>query len=323
VADFIRLYVTRNERWDSPKYVAGESYGAIRASGLASTLQDRYGMYINGVALVSGVLDFRTLYTHTSNDLPYVVFLPSMTAAAHFHKKLGAPLMGDLKKTVADSEAFAMGEYAAGLMKGNALTVDERAALVKKLATYTGLDETFIDQHNLRIEPSAFRKELLRDRGVSVGRFDARMEGFDAQRAGEYPDYDASYSIIYGAYASTLNAYLREDLKFKTDLPYEILTSRVRPWSYESFTNRYVTVADHLADALSANNHLKIFVACGYHDLATPHLAIRYTIDHIRIAPQLRDNFSFGFYDGGHMMYTNLPSLAALKADMAKWMSAE
>lgn len=323
VAEFIRLYVTRNERWDSPKYVAGESYGAIRASGLASTLQDRFGMYINGVALVSGVLDFRTLYTHTSNDLPYVVFLPSMTAAAHFHKKLSEPLMSDLKETVAKAEEFAMGEYATGLMKGSALSDDDRASLVKKIATFTGLDETFIDQHNLRVSPSAFRKELLRDKGVSIGRFDARMEGFDSQRAGEYPDYDASYSIIYGAYASTLNAYLREELEFETDLPYEILTSRVRPWNYDSFTNRYVTVADHLADALSTNTHLKVFVACGYHDLATPHLAIRYTIDHIRIAPQLRNNFSFGFYDGGHMMYTNLESLAAFKSDMAKWMSAE
>ena len=322
VADFIRLYVTRNERWDSPKYVAGESYGAIRASGLASTLQDRYGMYINGVALISGVLDFRTLYTHTSNDLPYVVFLPSMTAAAHFHKKLAEPLMADLKKSVADSEAFAMGEYSTALMKGNALTVDERSSIVKKLATFTGLDESFIDEHNLRIDPTAFRKELLRDSGVSIGRFDSRMEGFDSQRAGESPDYDASYSIIYGAYASTLNAYLREDLKFETDLPYEILTSRVQPWSYSNFTNRYVTVADHLADALSDNTHLKIFVACGYHDLATPHLAIRYTINHIPVAPQLRSNFTFGFYDGGHMMYTNLGSLAALKADLAKWMAS-
>ena len=187
VSDFIRLYVTRNERWDSPKYVAGESYGAIRASGLASTLQKRYGMYINGVALVSGVLDFRTLYTHTSNDLPYIVFLPSMTAAAHFHKKLPDPLMGDLKETVAEAEAFAMGKYATGLMKGHALTVDERAQLVEKLAAFTGLDEKFIDQRNLRIEPSAFRKELLRENGVSIGRFDGRMEGFDSQRSGEYP----------------------------------------------------------------------------------------------------------------------------------------
>ena len=149
------------------------------------------------------------------------------------------------------------------------------------------------------------------------------MEGFDSKRAGNYPDYDPSYTIIYGAYASTLNAYLREDLEYESDLPYEILTGRVRPWNYESFTNRYVTVADHLADALKTNNHLKIFVACGYHDLATPHLAIRYTIDHIRIAPQLRGNFSFGFYDGGHMMYTTLSSLASMKADWAKWMSAD
>lgn len=320
VADFIRMYITRNERWDSPKYVAGESYGAIRASGLASTLQDRYGMYLNGVALISGVLDFRTLSAHTSNDLPYITYLPGMTAAAHFHKKLPDSLMGDLKKTVAESEAFAMGEYTLALMKGNSLSTDERAAIVKKIATYTGLDEKFVDQHNLRVSGTAFRKELLRENGVTIGRFDARMEGSDSMRAGESPDYDASYTIVYGAYASTLNAYLREDLKFETDMPYEILTGKVHPWNYDNFNNRYVSVADHLANALSTNTHLKVFVACGYHDLATPHLAIRYTIDHLPVAPQLRDNFTFGFYNGGHMMYTNLQSLKELKRDMTEWL---
>jgi carboxypeptidase C (cathepsin A) len=320
VADFIRLYVTRNERWDSPKFLAGESYGAIRASGLASTLQDRYGMYINGVALVSGVLDFSTLMAHTSNDLPYIVFLPSMTAVAHFKNKLSDPLMADLKKTVAEAEAFAMGEYATGLLKGNALSADERAALVKKISTYTGLDEKFIDQHNLRVSATAFRKELLRENGLTLGRFDGRMEGADFQRAGDSPDYDPSYTIIYGAYASTLNAYLREDLKFETDMPYEVLTGKVHPWDYDRFTNRYVNVADNLAKALNSNTHLKIFVACGYHDLATPHLAIRYSIDHIPTAPNLRKNFTYGFYDGGHMMYTNIPSLAALKKDLDAWM---
>jgi len=323
VADFIRMYVTRNERWDSPKYVAGESYGAIRASGLASKLQDRYGMYLNGVSLVSGVLDFRTLSAHTSNDLPYVAFLPSMTAAAHFHKKLPDPLMGDLKKTVDEVEKFATGEYATALMKGHSLTMEERAEVTRKLAIYTGLSEKFIEQNNLRISGTAFRKELLRDNGVTIGRFDGRMEGFDSKRGGDRPDYDASYTIIYGAYASTLNAYLREDLKFETDMPYEILTGKVHPWNYDRFTNRYVSVADHLADALSTNTHLKVFVACGWHDLATPHLAIRYTIDHLPVAPQLRNNFTFGFYDGGHMMYTNLESLAGLKKDMAKWMTEE
>ncbi len=321
VAEFIRLYVTQTKRWDAPKYVAGESYGAIRASGLSQTLQDRYGMYLNGVVLVSGVLDFRTLLTHASNDLPYIVFLPSMTAVAHYHQKLSEPLLSDLAKTFAESEAFAMGEYASALLKGHALTAAERSEIVQKLTMYTGLDPAFIEENNLRIGPGAFRKELLRETGITLGRFDGRMKGYDAERAGVSPDYDPSHVIIYGAYASSLNAYLREELQFETDLPYEILTSRVHPWNYDRFTNRYVSVANHLADGLNTNHHLRVFVACGYHDLATPPLAIRYTINHVPIAPPLRDQISFGYYEGGHMMYTRIPSLAALKADLAKWIT--
>jgi carboxypeptidase C (cathepsin A) len=319
VAEFIRLYVTQNERWDSPKFLAGESYGAIRASGLAEVLQSRFGMYLNGVMLISGVLDFRTLSGDSSNELPYVVFLPSMAAVAHYHGKLDPELQKDLAATVKEVEIFALGEYATALTKGGAMTPGERAAIVKKIARYTGLSERFVDENDLRVDATAFRKELLREEGETFGRFDGRVKGRDSVRAGSSPEYDPSYNVVYGAFASAMNAYLREDLGYKTDLPYEILTGKVHPWNYNQFTNRYVTVANHIGEALQTNGHLRFFVACGYHDLATPSLAIRYTIDHLPMDPIFRKNFELGFYDGGHMMYTNLPSMKKLHEDLARF----
>ncbi len=319
VAEFIRLYVTQNERWDSPKFLAGESYGAIRASGLSEVLQSRFGMYLNGVMIISGVLDFRTLSGDGSNELPYIVFLPAMAAVAHYHGKLGPDLQKDLAATVAEVEAFALGEYTTALTKGAAMSADERASVVTKLARYTGLSEKFIAESDLRVDATAFRKELLRDQGETFGRFDGRVKGRDSVRAGSRPEYDPSYNVVYGAYASGMNAYLRETLEYESDLPYEILTGNVHPWNYNQFTNRYVNVAGHLGEALQTNEHLRFFVACGYHDLATPGLAIRYSMDHLPIDPIYRKNFELGFYDGGHMMYTNLPSLKKLHADLERF----
>ncbi len=313
VAEFVRLYVTREGRWASPKFLAGESYGAIRASGLAQVLQDRFGMYLNGVVIVSGVWDFRTLLPHTSNDLPYMLFLPTMAATAHYHGKLD----GDLGGLIAEAEEFALGDYARALHQGGALPDGERRRVAARLAELTALDAGRIADANLRINPSFFRKELLRDRGETVGRFDGRVLGRDPKKLGMYPSYDPSYSGIYGAYSSTMNAYLRDELEFESDLPYEILSRKVRPWNYGDFTNRYVSVADHVGGTLRANEHIRYFIACGHYDLATPHLAITYTLDHLEIAPSLRENFEFGHYEGGHMMYTNPDALEALKGDLA------
>ena len=315
VADFIRLYVTRNARWQSPKFLAGESYGAIRASGLSNTLQRKYGMYLNGVMLVSGVLDFRTLSAADGSDLPYVTFFPAMTATAHYHGKL----KGDLKELVARSEEFALGAYTTALAKGLSLPKDELKAVAAQAAKLTGIDAKYYEDSNLRLGSTPFRKLLLQDTSTVTGRFDGRVSSKDPQPFGIYPGDDPSYSKIYGAYASTMNQYVRNDLKFESDLPYDILSGNVRPWSYKQFTNRYVSVAGDIASALRSNEHLQYFVACGYHDMATPHMAIRYTIDHLDIHPDLRKNFHMEFYDGGHMMYTNLPSLKKLQLDLAKF----
>ncbi|MFT5104430.1 MAG: carboxypeptidase C (cathepsin A) [Pseudoalteromonas tetraodonis] len=315
VADFIRLYVTRHGRWESPKFLAGESYGAIRASGLSNTLQSRYGMYLNGVVLVSGLLDFRSLSPADGSDLPYVTFFPAMTATAHFHGKV----KGDLKELVAEAEAFALGPYTSALAKGLSLPEEELKAVAATAAKLTGIDAGNYEKTNLRLGSTVFRKLLLQETSTVTGRFDGRVTSKDPVPFGVYPEDDPSYSKIYGAYASTMNHYVRQDLKFESDLPYDILSGNVRPWSYKQFTNRYVSVSNDLERALRSNEHLQFFVACGYHDLATPHLAIRYSIDHLEIHPDLRKNFRTEFYDGGHMMYTNLPSLKKLQLDLAKF----
>ncbi|MGI9244039.1 MAG: S10 family peptidase [Verrucomicrobiales bacterium] len=315
VADFIRLYVTRHGRWASPKYLAGESYGAIRASGLSNTLQDRYGMYLNGVVLVSGVLDFRTLSPADGSDLPYVTFFPSMVATAHFHKKVE----GDLEALMEEAEAFATGPYTAALAKGLSLPTAELKSVAAEAARLTGLQASDYEDAHLRVSSTTFRKELLRDSSTITGRFDGRVTSKDPIRSGSYPGDDPSYSKIYGAYASTMNHYVRQTLNFESDLPYDILSGRVRPWSYEPFTNRYVSVSRDIARALRSNENLQFFVACGYHDMATPQLAIRHTIDHLDIHPDLRKNFRLDYYDGGHMMYTNLPSLKKLQEDLTEF----
>ena len=317
VAEFVRLYVTREGRWGSPKFLAGESYGAIRASGLAATLQDRFGMYLNGVVIVSGVWDFRTLLPHTSNDLPYMLFLPTMVAVAHHHGEIE----GDLGKLVEEAEEYAIGDYALALHRGADLPAENRDAVAGRLARMLGLDAKYVLDSDLRVSPSQFRKELLRETRRTLGRFDGRMTGYDAGKLGEHPDYDASYNLIYGAYASTLNEYVRGELEFESDLPYEILSGKVRPWSYEPFVNRYVSVADHVSDTLRKNKDIRYFIACGRYDLATPHFAIEYTLNHIELAPKLRENFTFGYYEGGHMMYTNVSALASLKRDLANFIS--
>lgn len=317
VGEFIRLYTSRSARWTSPKFLAGESYGTTRASALSGYLQQTLGMNLNGIMLLSAVLNFETISFDVGNDMPYVLFLPSYTATAWYHKKLSKELQGDRRKAIEESEAFAQGEYSQALMKGSKLSADERAQIVKKLARLTGLSAKFIDLNNLRVPMYAFSKELMRDERRTVGRYDGRMEGIDANAATSYPDYDPSYAAVQGPFTATWNQYVRADLKFESDLPYEILTGRVRPWNYGDYQNRYVNVAETLRGAMTQNPNLKVFVANGYYDLATPFFATVYTFDHLGLDPTLRGNVSLGYYDAGHMMYVHLPSLEKLKKDLS------
>jgi carboxypeptidase C (cathepsin A) len=317
VGDFIRLYTSRYGRWQSPKFLIGESYGTTRAAGLSGYLQERHGMYLNGLMLVSSVLDFQTLDFFPENDLPYILFLPTYTATAWYHKKLGSRLQRKpLRKVLDEVETFALGEYAAALMKGSSLPRSSYKIIQYKLSEYTGLSETYLDYTHLRIHERRFFKELLRSEKRTVGRLDSRFTGIDRDSAGETTEFDPSFPAIQGPYTATFNHYVREDLKFESDIPYEVIVGLYNNWSYKEFENRYVSVSDTLRKAIHQNPYLKIFVANGYYDLATPHFATEYTFSHLGLAPELRQNITMGYYEAGHMMYVHLDSLARLKRDL-------
>jgi len=322
VGDFIRLYTTRYNRWVSPKFLTGESYGTTRSAGLSGYLQERHGMYLNGIILISSILNFQTARFLPGNDLPYILFLPTYAATAWYHGRLGPELQKNLRDTLDEVEAFAAGEYASALMKGNSLPKAEYDAIVTKLAHYTGLSPDYVEQTNLRIEIMRFTKELQRDQRRTTGRLDSRFTGIDRDAAGEHWEHDPSMSAITGPYTATLNDYVRTELEFESDLPYEILTSRVWPWGYENVQNQYLNVGETLRKAMSINPFLKVLIANGYYDLATPYFATRYTFDHLDLDESLRGNYSMSFYEAGHMMYVHMPSLAQLKKDMVDFIHA-
>ncbi len=321
VGDFIRLYTTRYQRWTSPKFLIGESYGTTRAAGLSGYLQERHGMYLNGIMLISTALNFQTIDFHTGNDLPYILFLPTYAATAWYHHRLSDEMEKDLYATLAEVESFALGDYANALMQGDDLQDEERLLIARRLARYTGLSEDYIDSSNLRIEIFRFTKELLRHAKRTVGRLDSRFKGIDRDSAGEQFEFDPSMSNITGPYTSTLNDYVRGELNFESDLPYEILSERVFPWSYAEFENAYVNVADTLRKAITTNPHLKVYVANGYYDLATPYLATRYTFKHLGLDKSLSENLRMGYFEAGHMMYIHIPSLIKLKSELVDFIN--
>ncbi len=320
VGDFIRLYTSRHQRWLSPKFLAGESYGTTRAAGLSGYLQDRHGLYLNGLMLISSILEFSTAVFEPGHDLPYVLYLPTYTATAWYHQKLEPSLQKDLNKTLKLAEEFAAGDYAAALFKGSSLSAKERAGVLKQLSRFTGISESFLDRCNLRLEIMRFCKELLRDSGRTVGRLDSRFKGIDRDAAGQYFEFDPSHAAITGPYSAALNHYVRSELGFESDLPYNILTSAVRPWSYKEFENRFVNVSETMRKAMSSNPNLKVIVANGYFDLATPYFATDYTFKHLGLDPSLEPNIRMTFYPAGHMMYVHAPSLAQLKTDLSAFM---
>lgn len=274
-------------------------------------------MYLNGIILISSILNFQTARFTPGNDLPYILFLPTYTATAWYHGKLEAELQKNLRDTLDEVEVFARGEYASALMKGDSLPKAEYEAVAEKLARYTGLSAEYVRQTNLRIEIMRFTKELQRPERRTTGRLDTRFTGIDRDSAGERWEHDPSMTAIMGPYTATLNDYVRTELGFESDLPYEILTSRVWPWGYDNVQNQYLNVGETLRKAMSMNPYLKVLIANGYYDLATPYFATRYTFDHLELDESLRSNYSMTFYEAGHMMYVHMPSLAQLKKDMA------
>jgi len=322
VGDFIRLWTTRYGRWSSPKFLAGESYGTTRAAGLSGWLNDN-GVYLNGIVLLSSILNFQTARFDSGNDLPYIVFLPTYTAIAWYHKRLSPDLQnGTLENAVAMSEKYALGPYTAALMQGDSMSDDERRNVASHLSNLTGLSRDYIEQANLRIRIDRFDKELLRSQRRTVGRLDGRFIGIDRDAAGESSDYDPSYAAIFGEYTAMLNDYVRRELKFESDLPYEILTDRVRPWSYDRNNNRYVDVGETLRDALTQNPYMRVFVGNGYYDLATPFAATKYTFGRMQIDPELRGHVTMDYFKAGHMMYIDRTEHARLKKDIEEFMKS-
>ncbi len=318
IGEFIRLYLTRNERWTSPLFLTGESYGTTRAAGLAGSLIDK-GIAFNGVVLLSTVLNFQTLLFTKGNDLPYELILPSYTATAWYHKKLAPDLQKDRNKALAESEAWALGAYAEILAKGDRLTPAERDTAITKLARLTGISQEYIGLSNLRVEIQHFATELLRDQRQTVGRLDSRLTGTDARGTSERPDYDPTIATIRPPYTSTFLQYVRSDLGYETDRQYFILGEGVRGWNWGS-DNSFADTSEELRSAFAKNPYMKLFVGFGYYDLATPYLAARYSLSHAAFPAGTRKNITEKYFDAGHMFYIDLESLRQLKKDVVEFM---
>jgi carboxypeptidase C (cathepsin A) len=314
VGEFIRLYLTENNRWTSPLFIVGESYGTTRAAGLSGNLID-HGIALRGVVLVSAVLNFQTIVFARGNDLPYVLFLPSYTATAWYHKKLPPELEQDLQKTLREVEQWTTSRYSAALTKGDQLTPTERQDVVNQLARYTGLSKSFIDRANLRINQQHFAKELLRDERRTVGRYDSRLKGIDESAVDSVPDYDPSEAAVRSAFTTAFNNYVRTELQYKSDLEYKILGG-IRQWEWGNAIQGFPNVTDALRRALVKNPYMKVHVASGYYDLATPYFGTHYTIDHLNLDPTVRGNVTTSEYEAGHMMYIQSESLTKLKKDL-------
>ncbi len=330
VSEFIRIYLSRNERWASPKYLAGESYGTTRAGGIAAHLLDSGGVSFNGLILISAILNFATgpfdpsTYTfQAGQDLPYVAFLPTYAATAWYHGKLDKKHQKKTLRSFLDEvEAFAVGEYASGLILGDALPQDRAAKIAAKLSEYTGLSTEYILRYRLRIEILRFCKSLRRDEGLTVGRLDSRYTGSGRFDDGDTMESDPASDAISGQYAALFNHHVRANLGYKTDLTYEVLSLKVfYEWDYEDFKASHVDVSERLRATMTRNTHMRIFVANGYYDLATPHFATEYTINHMALKPEARDRIQMEYYEAGHMMYVHGPSLAQLASDVRDFVS--
>ncbi len=327
VGEFIRLWVTQNDRWLSPKLLAGESYGTTRSAGLVSYLQDRYAMAFNGIVLISSVINWQTKVFNIGNDLPYPLILPTYTAIAWHHGKLPARYDGDLGAAIADARTFALGDYNQALMLGDKLVGEQRRATAQRLSELSGLSVDYLEQSDLRVEISRFVKELRRGEGLTVGRLDGRYTGIDRDDAGERYEYDPSGAVFDFWFVSLLKDYLRRELGYENDMPFRHSTGEVRPWDYHETsntrgygTNSYANYAEPLREAMHQNPYLGVLVLSGYYDLATPFFATDYTIDHMQLDPTVRDNIEVAYYEAGHMMYVREKEHRKMRQDFLRFL---
>src|SRR5688572_422731 len=316
VAEFIRIWLNENGRWNSPKYLGGESYGTTRSAAVVNQLEGAFNdVSLNGIILISTILDFGAQSAVPGNEMPYILFLPSMAAAAHFHGKVADP--PPLEAFVEEARAFAIGDYAAALLKGQKLQGEERASIRRRLARFTGLSERFLDEADLRVTDQRFYKELLRDRGLVIGRLDARYTGRDFDNAGEEPDNDPSFYGIDAGYTAALNEWVRTGLGFRTDRQYSTIGG-VRDWNWDlddlgGESRFYKNVAPYIGRAMRENSGLRVFVGQGWFDFATPFFGAEYALSRTGV-PQ--DRISYRYYGSGHMMYVRDEDRSQLSRDI-------
>lgn len=321
VAEFIRQYLDRYERWSSPLFLVGESYGTTRASALSGYMLERYGVAFNGIVLVSSVLNFETLEFAPGNDLPYELYLPTYTATAWFHKKLDTGLQANLQQTLRQSEQFASGPYARALAKGDRLTPEERSAVLDGLVRFTGLGRTYLDQSDLRVEESHFTKELQRSSRLNTGRLDSRFTGIEVPLTDATSKSDPTIAAIRAPFTASFNQYVRTELGYKTDEEYYLLGGGFKggDWEWGSAAEGFPNVAGSLRQAFASNPYMKLYVASGYFDLATPYYATEYTLAHLGLEPEEQKRVTTGYYDAGHMMYLRDASQKQLHDDVVKF----
>jgi len=322
VGEFIRMYLGRNERWNAPLFLVGESYGTTRASGLSNLLFEK-GIGLNGILLISTVMNFQTIRFAEGNDMPLLLIFPSYAATAWYHKRLAPDLQAkSLKQVLSEAESFASGEYTSALMKADRLTVAERQSVIENFSKYSGLSKTFVEQNNLRVDLDEFMKELMRDRRMVAGRLDSRFTGFDRSSAGSEPEFDPSMTAIRPPYTAAFNDYVRRELGYKSDTEYFILGGGITsPWNWNA-NNGYADTSVALNSAMRKNPYMKIFVASGYYDMATPYYATEYTLAAMNLEPALRKNITTNYYEAGHMMYIEKTSLRKLKEDAARFIQS-
>jgi carboxypeptidase C (cathepsin A) len=318
--EFTNEYLKAYGRWPSPKYLIGESYGTIRSAGLSQEIQERHGIELNGIVLVSSLLTYQTLSPAPDNDVAYAANIETFTADAWYHKKLPSDLQGlSLKQAVDQSRTFAWGDYMLALTKGNTLTDAERTAMAQKIARFTGLSPQFILNTNLRVSAERFRKELLRDKRLTIGRLDGRFTAIDRDAAGDRDEFDISNTALQGPYTAMFQDYVKNELKWESDLHYPS-SGNVRPWTYDQ--NRYMDMTEPLRSAMTHNPFLKVFVAIGYYDMATIMGGAEFNFTHLAYEKQIVDRVSYGYYEAGHMIYVRPSEHKKLKADIATFITS-